>query len=54
VKVCRSITDKESTMKALVGISFMALAIAAGITASQASPADGCVSKSLHGVWDCR
>ncbi len=43
-------------MKALVGISLMALAIVAGVTSSQASPADVCVSKSLslHGVWDCR
>jgi hypothetical protein len=41
-------------MKALIGISLMALTLAAGITASQASPGDDCHSKSLHGVWDCR
>jgi hypothetical protein len=41
-------------MKALIGASLFALAIATGVTASQAAPEDGCHSLSVHGMWDCR
>lgn len=52
-------------MKALIVGSLFALAIAMGVTASEAAPpgvdatetstpADGCHSLSVYGVWDCR
>jgi hypothetical protein len=41
-------------MKALK-IAFLAIALVTGVgAAAQAGQHDGCVSKSLHGLWDCR
>lgn len=52
-------------MKALIVASLLALSVATGVTASEASPpgvdasetsrpADGCHALSVYGVWDCR
>jgi hypothetical protein len=40
-------------MKALK-IVLITLAIATGAVAAQAGNEDGCTTKSLHGLWDCR
>lgn len=35
-------------------IAILALTLVAGAAAAQAGSHDGCTTKSLHGLWDCR
>ena len=65
VTVSDNVNQGVEVMKALIVGSLFALAIAMGVTASEAAPpgvdatetstpADGCHSLSVYGVWDCR
>jgi hypothetical protein len=40
-------------MKALT-LTFLAIALATAAAAAPIDNRDGCTTKSLHGVWDCR
>jgi hypothetical protein len=35
-------------------ILMLTLALATATGAAHADPADGCTTKSVHGLWDCR